>query len=269
MAKNFFTMPSIAAVKEAESLIEFLLGCMSIVAVALVIWSQFVTGDWQVPIVSISWSNFQIGARAVIWLSFVGSTVTYAILSGHPFKYVWTHLAELIVCVCWVPQSDLGKLDDYVAYISLSKMVPLDILQMCGIIAHAWKVIRFTAERFGSHPLIVTGVATLVLVALSSALLVYVEPQTFTTFEDACWYVTTTITKTGLTDLAPHTMHGRWVSMFVMLSGWSLFAVFFGLVIELVRAQILKSNQTRLEDLQKIVAEHSELLSKVSKERKQ
>ena len=266
MARITLLIPSIDAVKKAEPTVDFLLGCMSITALALVVWSQFVTGDWQVPFLSVTWSNFQIGIRAVIWLSFVGSTVTYAILSGHPFRYAWTHLAELIVCVCWVPQSELGRLEDYVALLSLTKVVPLDLLQMCGTLAHALKVIRYTAQRFGSHPVVVTGVATAILVTSCSSLLVYVEPKTFPTFEDAAWYAITTVTKTGLTDVAPHTMHGRWVGMFLMLCGWSIFAVFFGLVSEFVRGAILKSDQAKVEDLQKIVDEHREQLAKLLKE---
>lgn len=250
-------------IKRAETIVEFSLSCMSIAALALVVWSQFVTGDWQVPILSVSWSNFLIGTRAVIWLSFLGGTVAYAILSGHPFKYVWVHLAELIVCICWIPQSHLGRLDDYAALLSLTKVVPLDVLQFIGTAAHAWKVVRFTAQRFGSHPIIVTGVATAVLVTSCSSLLVYVEPQTFPTFEDASWYAITTITKTGLSDIKPITMHGRWVSMFLMLGGWSVFAVFFGLVSEGVRGQILKSDQAKLEDLKKTVEEQKEQLSRM------
>jgi len=257
MGWSMFTRPSIDTVRKAEPTVEFLLSCMSIMAMALVVGSQFVTGDWQVPILSVSWSNFQIGTRIVIWLSFVGSTVTYAILGGHPIRYTWLHLAELVVCVCWVPVSQLGKLEDFAALLSLTKVVPLDVLQFTGTAAHAWKVVRFTAQRFGSHPVIVTGVATAVLVTSCSALLVYVEPQTFPTFQDASWYAITTITKTNLTDSAPHTMHGRWVGMFLMLGGWSVFAVFFGLVSEAVRASVLKPNQTKVEELQKMVEEQS------------
>lgn len=263
MGWSWFTRPSIDTVRKAESTVEFLLSCMSIVALALVIWSQFVTGDWQVPYLSVSWSNFLIGTHAVIWLAFIASTVTYAILSGHPLKYVWVHLAELVVCICWVPQSHLGRLDDYAALLSLTKVLPLDALQFTGTAAHAWKVVRFTAQRFGSHPIIVTGVATAVLVTSCSSLLVYVEPQTFPTFGDASWYAITTVTKTGLTDSAPHTMHGKVVSMFLMLGGWSVFAVFFGLVTEGVRSQILKSDKTKLDDLEKTVKEQKEQLSRL------
>ncbi|MGL1311180.1 hypothetical protein ACSTKO_24440, partial [Vibrio parahaemolyticus] len=75
--------------------------------------------------------------------------------------------------------SELGRLEDYAALLSLTRVVPLDLLQMCGTFAHALKVIRFTAQRFGSHPVVVTGVATGILVTSCSSLLVYVEPKTF------------------------------------------------------------------------------------------
>jgi hypothetical protein len=253
-------------VKRAEGKVDFSLGCMSILVLALVVWSQFVTGDWQVPFLSISWSHFQIWLRAVIWLCFVGNYVTYATISGRPFHYVWNHLVELIICVCWVPQSDLGKLDDYVALLSLTKVVPLDALQLCGTVAHAWRVVRFTAQRFSSHPIFVTGVATAVMVSASSALLVYVEPKTFPTFADASWYALTIITKAGISDAVPHTMPGRWISVFLIFAVWSVFVVFFGLVSELVRAQILKPDHITIADLQKNLTEHRAILEKLLKE---
>jgi hypothetical protein len=42
--------------------------------------------------------------------------------------------------------------------------------------------------------------------------------------------------------------------------------VFFGLVSEFVRGAILKSDQAKVEDLQKIVDEHREQLAKLLKE---
>ncbi len=240
--------------KQSEGKVYSLLDVMSILALALVVVSQFVSSEWQVPFLSITWSTFQVGSRAMIWLLFVSSFVVYANLieshSDHArhhivervikiLLYARQHMTELIICFCWIPQSHLGTLDNYVALLSMTKIVPLDILQLSGTLAHAWRVVRFTSRRFSTHPMFVTGTATTVLVSSISALLVHFEPQTFPSFWEAAWYSLTTITKSGISEAVPHTAAGRAISMILILGGWGIAGVFLGLVTGMVRSELL------------------------------
>jgi len=77
--------------------------------------------------------------------------------------------------------------------------------------------------RFSRRGSLVWAIHAIALVAiaitLGSALLEWlVEPQTFTSFGDACWWAITTVSSTGFGDVVPHTVAGRLVAGFTMVA---------------------------------------------------
>ncbi len=124
-------------------------------------------------------------------------------------------------------------------------------------------------RRLAEHPVFVTGLFALLLVAGASALLCDVEPTTFPTFWDGAWYSFTTITTIGYGDLVPHTAWGRAISVVLILSGISLAGVLIGLISEMVREWLLKSKHISMLDLSNGLAENKKLLSELLAERQQ
>lgn len=124
-------------------------------------------------------------------------------------------------------------------------------------------------KRLGNHPVVVTGLTATFLVAIASFLLCSVEPTAFPTFWDGAWYSITTITTIGYGDLVPHTPAGRIISVVLILSGISLFGVLVGLVSEMVREWLLKSNHISMKDLSEALEENKKLLTELLAERKE
>ncbi len=124
-------------------------------------------------------------------------------------------------------------------------------------------------KQLGNHPVVVTGLTATFLVAIASSLLCSIEPTAFPTFWDGAWYSITTITTIGYGDLVPHTHTGRLIGVFLILSGVSLAGVFIGLVSEMVREWLLKSNHISMKDLSESLEENKKLLTELLAERKQ
>lgn len=220
-----------------EGKFDTLLGILSMLAVATVVSNEMISPDWTLPWVNIPWVSVGMGARAFIWLVFVANFVVYCLASRRPVTYVRSHMLELIVCLAWIPHYHAGSMFNH-SLLNFDPL-PVDLLQLIGTIAHAWRTVRFTAQRFNSHPLFVTGSAAVVVVTAASALLNHFEPQTFKTFWDALWYSLATVTTIGYGDIVPHTAIGRVIGGVLILSGISIFAVFVGLTSELVRERLL------------------------------
>jgi len=123
-------------------------------------------------------------------------------------------------------------------------------------------------KQLGHHPVVVTGLFATFLVTVASMLLCFVEPTAFPTFWDGTWYSITTITTIGYGDIVPHTAAGRVISVFLILSGISLAGVLIGLVSEMVREWVLKSNHVSMRDLSEGLEENKRLLTELLAERK-
>lgn len=277
MKLNLVGKEVISWVKRAETTVRTALDIMSIAAIALFVWSQVVSGDWTVPIIKVAWSSLQVTVRTAIWLSFVASVATYAAVAAldtvhlcHKeralllMRYARAHTSDLVVCLCWIPQWEMGKFDSYIKVLSLTNLVPLDVMQLAGTLAHAWKVVRFISRRFSQHPLFVTSTAMAVQVGAASSLLVHFEPTTYATFWEAAWYSLATIAKVGGSgDVSPHTAAGRAVSLFLTLGSWSFAGVFIGLVSGLVKKEILAPDADSMSDVKKELAEQKAMLEEL------
>ncbi len=78
--------------------------------------------------------------------------------------------------------------------------------------------------RFATHVTIIRAIALIIVVfaifTLLAALVEWlVEPQTFKTFGDACWWSIQTVSTVGYGDDVPETAGGRIIATLVMLFG--------------------------------------------------
>src|SRR5262249_43539133 len=162
------------------------------------------------------------------WLFFIAHFTLYSVFTKPRLTWVRRHLLELIICVTWVPQYNHGMFNHMADLIAFSRVVPLDVMQLTGTLAHAWRVLRWTARRFSAHPFFVTGCAAMLLIASSAAILQHLEPATFPNFWDAVWYAFASVTTLGYGDFVPHTFAGRVVSMLSTIGGIGIGGVFFG-----------------------------------------
>ncbi|QHE53313.1 TrkA family potassium uptake protein [Pontibacillus sp. HMF3514] len=75
-------------------------------------------------------------------------------------------------------------------------------------------------------------ISSTLLIALSSILIVLVEPETFPTVFDGFWWVMTTVTTVGYGDFSPVSVGGRLIAMFLYIVGIGLIGVVIGKVVE-------------------------------------
>lgn len=75
-------------------------------------------------------------------------------------------------------------------------------------------------------------ISSIALVLISSHLIVKVEPETFESRLDGIWWVLTTVTTVGYGDLAPATLEGRMIAVFLYIFGIGLIGVVIGKVVD-------------------------------------
>ncbi|HEY9774738.1 MAG TPA: potassium channel family protein [Planktothrix sp.] len=221
----------------AEGTVNTVLGIFSMIAVALVVTADLVNPHWKLPFLNYDWHQLLIGVRTIIWGAFVVSYGVYCLLSGRPLSYIKSHILELLVCACWIPHYTEGSFHIFSQMLVLSRFVPMDVLQLTGTLAHAWRVVRFTGQRFQAHPVFVTGAAAAVLVSTSAVLLGHFEPQTYHSFWEGIWFSLTTVTTIGFGP-APVTGAGKVITSVLIVIGMSLAGVFIGLISEIVRNKL-------------------------------
>lgn len=238
-----FTKRTLDLVRRNEVKVEALLDLLSMAAIALVVSTEFVQGDFLIPYLHSSFASVQVWIRSAIWVAFIVSFAVYGIASRRPLHYLQTHFLELLICVTWVPHYADGPYAILNDIFVVSRFVPLEVLQLIGTLAHAWRVVRHTGQRFQEHPVIVVGFAVLVLICSGSALLTHIEPGTFKDFwSDGAWFSLTTITTIGFGDLSPKTPLGKLVTSGMIVIGVSLLGVFWALMVEQVRRWLLKQD---------------------------
>jgi voltage-gated potassium channel len=254
----------------AEGALWDILALLSTIAIGLVVANEFVAPATRIPLLSMPWGELQALVRTIIWGVFVAYCATYTLVNKNRFEFLRKHFLELLVCVCWLPKNE------YAVFHHFTTLLSINSLQLVWMLAHTWRLARWTIRRFSTHPLIVTGSAALVLVGTASAVLNQIEPQTFPTIWDAGWYVMSTVTTVGYGDVVPKTPLGRAVGVFVMLGGISLAGVFLGLMTEFVRNRLQVKPDTT-EDLRRETLDElrtnnqllGELLEELRKDKKE
>lgn len=230
-----------AFLERVETGFEAVLFLLSTLAVLLVVSNELVASNAVLPWLNIGWSEVQVALRFLIWLVFVGYVGSFTLTSRGPWQFLKKHWLELMVCLTWLPYYD-GSLLPHLSFFSL------DTITLIGSMAHAWRVVRWTAQRFNAHPMIVVGATAFVMVTSASALLIQVEPQTFPDFWTAAWYCLVTVFTVGYGDIVPHSHAGKAVAVVLMMGGISLAGVYLGLVSRMVQERIFREKQKSVDD---------------------
>lgn len=229
---------------------ETLLFMLSLLALALFTSNEIVAANPEaLPIDAASWSSIQLGARMIVWASFVAHFVSYGLLSSNPWRYARDHLTELLICLAWFPHgSSLLH--------SFSTLLSLETVQLIGTLANGYVVVRHIVRNLSSHPLLVTGSVFLFVIVSAAELLMYVEPQTFTNLFDSIWYAMVTATTIGYGDIVPKTVVGRTIGMVLMVAGISLAGAFIGIVSQFMQSRIGQNQENK--ELERVKAELAE-----------
>lgn len=230
-----------AFLERVENGFEAVLFLLSSLAVLLVVSNEVVPSNAVLPWLKVGWSEVQVTLRFLIWLVFVIYVGSYTFTSRGPWQFLKKHWVELMVCLTWLPYYD-GSL------LKHQSLFSLDMVTLIGSMAHAWRVVRWTVQRFNAHPMIVVGAAAFVMVTSASALLIQVEPQTFPDFWTAAWYCLVTVFTVGYGDFVPHSHAGKAVAVALMMSGISLAGVYLGLVSRMVQERIFRDKQKAIDN---------------------
>lgn len=230
-----------------EGTVNTVLSIMSIFALGLIISAEVVPESWTLPFLDISWQALQIILRAIIWTAFTLSFVFYVLGSGRPLSKLRRHIPDLIVILAWAPHIVASALGHSTPFLDVTRLLPGDILQLLGTLAHLWKGARWGTERFAVHPLVVVGSSCLLVAITGAALMNHIEPQTFHSFWDGAWFSLVTMAHVGYGDLVPHTAAGRAIASILILAGGTLLGGFFVLIYPV--AQRVLSRGTPLENL--------------------
>jgi voltage-gated potassium channel len=89
---------------------------------------------------------------------------------------------------------------------------------------------RWTIRRYHTHPLVVIVASAVVLIGSTSAILMQVEPATFSNLTDSVWFCIETMFTVGYGDITPKTPVGRIVATGLILSGVALAGAFIKMV---------------------------------------
>jgi voltage-gated potassium channel len=98
--------------------------------------------------------------------------------------------------------------------------------------------LQLFAER-ASLPRAISFIVTFAIgfTLIAAAVERIVEPQTFTSYGEACWWAVQTVSTVGYGDVTPHTTAGRGVAAAVMVFGMALIPLVTSVIIAIVTAQ--------------------------------
>lgn len=207
--------------KSADSFL-FLLSCL---ALGIFVSNEFVALKPNALMMEpAQWASLQMIARTGIWLCFVAHFSLYGMLSGNLFRYLREHIIELLICIAWFPHHNVSLLQDF------TRVLSVETVQLVGMLANGFLVVRHFVRSVTTHPIIVTGSVFLLVIITASEMLMQVEPQTFPNLFDAIWYSVVTTTTIGYGDIVPHTFSGRCIGIGLMITGISLAGTFIAIV---------------------------------------
>ena len=87
----------------------------------------------------------------------------------------------------------------------------------------------------------------IVLTIGAAALGRLVEPETFDSFGDACWWALQTVSTVGYGDVVPESAGGRWIAAVLMLLGVAFVPAITSIVVAVLVAQIQRRTGRRGE----------------------
>ena len=232
--------------------------CLSVFAVILILLAQFPPGgplDLPATIAGISSVTF---VQTSIWAIFAVVFALYGITHRNPIKYIRKFWLELVVCVSWIPFVDLP---------GISHLVALLPVTMIGTLAHFARSARWVMVRFKQHPFVVMLTAVVLLVVVAATLLMKIEPETFTSFQESVFFVYMTALTLG-GKFQANTLAGEIVVMIVATCGIGVLAMVIGVVREFLQRRIFGDYDLQLQIL-RLSTENQALLQRLADQQSQ
>jgi len=242
--------------ERAGPFVEGFTAFLSVVAVVLILLAQFPhSGPLNLPvtILGIDCATF---IQDAVWGVFVIIFALYGFTHRNPLRYAKKFWLELVVCLSWIPFFNLSM-------IHIHSLVPL---VMIGTLAHLARAARWVMRRFAQHPLIVLVTLVAMLVTVASALLMKIEPETFTSFQESMYFVYMTALTLG-GKFHPNTLPGEIVVTIVATAGVGIVAVVIGSVREFMQRFIFGDHHVDAQIIKELKA-NGLLLQEVRAEQK-
>jgi hypothetical protein len=223
---------------------------LSVFAVVLILLAQFPPGG-PVPL-QVAGVSSELAVQGSIWTVFVVIFALYGLTHRRLLTYVRKFWLELVVCITWIPFMDLPFVQQ------MHAAVPLILI---GTMAHFLRAARWVMKRFERHPFVMLGTATVVLVVVASTILMKVEPETFTSFQETVFFVYMTALTLGAKSQAS-TLAGEIVVMVVATAGVGVVAVVIGTVREFMQRRIFGDTDMQVRTIKQLEA-HNTLLQQL------
>ena len=215
---------------------------LSVVSVVLILLAQFPpTGLFDVPptIAGMQTVSF---VQSTIWALFLGVFLLYGLTHRHLQTYARKFWLELVVCLSWAP----FVMVPFVAH--FAELLPLTLI---GTMAHVVRSARWVSKRFQKHPFVVLLTIVVVIVTLAAAVLMKIEPETFTSFQESVFFVYMTALTLG-GKFQANTLAGEIVVMLVATAGVGVVAIVIGSVREFLQRRIFGDHDMQVKLLQQM-----------------
>lgn len=223
---------------------------LSVLSVVLILLAQFPpTGLFDVPR-QIAGMNTVHFVQSGIWAVFLFVFLIYGLTHRKLQSYARKFWLELVVCLSWAPFMVIPLLAH------LPELVPLTLI---GTMAHILRSARWVVKRFERNPFVVLGSFVFVLVIFASVLLMKIEPETFSSFQESVFFVYMTALTLG-GKFQANTLAGEIVVMIVATAGIGVVAVVIGVVREVLQRKIFGDHDMQLNMLHQL--EQNNLLIK-------
>lgn len=215
---------------------------LSVFAVVLILMAQFPHSsplDLPQEIAGVNSAQF---VQSAIWFVFVIIFAMYGFTHRNLRTYTRKFWLELVVCLTWIPVFNVPVISQ------IHSLLPL---VMFGTLAHVVRAARWVMRRFSKHPFFVLLIFTITLVTVAAALLMKIEPETFTSFQESVFFVYMTALTLG-GKFQANTLAGEIVVMVVATAGVGVVAVVIGSVREFMQRRIFGDNQTEVKLLEEL-----------------
>lgn len=215
---------------------------LSVLSVILILLAQFPpSGLFDVPptIAGMKTVSF---VQSSIWALFLAVFLLYGLTHRHLQTYARKFWLELVVCLSWAPFVMVPLVANF------AELLPLTLI---GTMAHVIRSARWVSKRFQRNPFVVLFTIVVVIVTLAAAVLMKIEPETFTNFQESVFFVYMTALTLG-GKFQANTLAGEIVVMLVATAGVGVVAIVIGSVREFLQRRIFGDNDLQVKLLQQM-----------------
>lgn len=215
---------------------------LSVLSVIIILLAQFPpTGLFDIPTKIAGVPSVYV-VQSVIWAVFLTVFLLYGLTHRALKSYARKFWLELVVCLSWAP---------FIMVPVFAHMVELLPLTLIGTMAHVVRSARWVSKRFQAHPFVVLFTIVVVIVTLAAAVLMKIEPETFSSFQESVFFVYMTALTLG-GKFQANTLAGEIVVMLVATAGVGVVAIVIGSVREFLQRRIFGDNDLQVKLLQQM-----------------